>query len=106
MTPSLLVVLGVALLALLFRPIAGVLARLAVWLGGEEMEPRVVTGVEAMVEQRGVARSELAPSGKVKVRGELWHAVAVAGRVECGQEVEVVAVEGLVLKVRSLPPFA
>lgn len=106
MTPSLLAVLGVALLVLLFRPIAGTLARLAVWLGGEEMEPPVQTGAEAMVTRRGVASSELAPAGKVKVRGELWHAVAVAGRVESGQEVEVVAVEGLVLKVRALPPFA
>lgn len=63
---------------------------------------RVRTGAEGMVSERGRAWSELAPSGKVFVHGEIWDAVADAP-VAKGQPVEVTAVEGLVLRVRPLP---
>ena len=47
-----------------------------------------------------MARTDLAPEGKVFVHGELWHARADAP-VAAGTPVEVVAVEGLMLRVRS-----
>ncbi len=60
---------------------------------------QVTTGLEGLVHLRGVARSALAPRGKVFVRGEIWNAVAESA-VAVGDEVEVVGVEGMTLKVR------
>lgn len=62
---------------------------------------RVRTGTEGMVTERGRAWSDLAPHGKVFVHGEIWDAVADAP-IEKGQPVEVVAVQGMVLRVRPL----
>lgn len=94
-----LVVLGGLVLV---RPLAGWLARLVIWARGEEMDPPVTTGAEGMLARRGVARSDLNPRGKVFVRGEVWRAVAPEP-VARNEEIEVVAVEGLTLRVRPRP---
>ncbi len=60
---------------------------------------QVKTGAEGLVHKRGVARTELAPRGKVFVWGEIWDAVAEKP-VEAGQAVEVVSVDGMLLRVR------
>jgi membrane-bound serine protease (ClpP class) len=57
-----------------------------------------VTGVSGMLDEIGVARTALAPAGKVFVHGELWDAESDAA-VEEGRKVRVLAVEGLKLKV-------
>ncbi|MHB0981042.1 MAG: NfeD family protein [Thermoleophilia bacterium] len=57
------------------------------------------TGGEAMVGERGTARTSLAPSGQVSVHGEIWQADAIAGRIEAGEPVEVVGMRGLRLEV-------
>ena len=59
----------------------------------------VRTGAEGLVQEIGVARSGLAPRGKVFVHGELWDAVAMEP-VAAGEEVDVVAVKHLLLTVR------
>lgn len=65
---------------------------------------QVRTGSEGMIKQRGVVRSPLTPVGKVFVHGELWEAEAETdGEVAAGEAVEVLAVEGMRLKVRPLP---
>ena len=61
----------------------------------------VRTGIEGLLHERGVARSALAPSGKVFVHGELWDAAAEQP-VAAGESVEVVAVRGMTLAVRPL----
>jgi membrane-bound serine protease (ClpP class) len=61
---------------------------------------KVVTGIEGLIGQIGVAQTELAPSGKVFVRGELWDARA-AGDVRAGDSVRVRAVQGFELEVES-----
>ena len=63
-----------------------------------------VTGEEGMVGLRGVARSTLDPRGQIQVHGEIWQATAESAQVAEGSEVEVVAVEGLRLRVRALAP--
>lgn len=62
----------------------------------------VEVGTEALVGRLGVVRSELDPRGTVHVAGELWAAELEAGAepVEAGQEVEIVGVERLRLRVR------
>jgi len=64
---------------------------------------QVRTGSEGLVHERGVARSALTPKGKVFVHGELWHAIAEIP-LEAGDEIEVVSVEGMTLRVRSPQP--
>jgi membrane-bound serine protease (ClpP class) len=59
----------------------------------------VTTGEEGLVGARARARTALAPAGKVFLQGEWWNAVADA-EVAAGEEVEVVAVEGMTLRVR------
>jgi membrane-bound serine protease (ClpP class) len=63
----------------------------------------VLTGVEGLIHERGVARSELRPGGKVFVHGELWDAVAEQP-VAAGEAVEVTAVRDMILAVRPLRP--
>lgn len=61
----------------------------------------VRTGSEGLLHQPGRAVSELAPRGKVFVHGEIWHAVSDSP-VAAGQPVEIIAVEGMLLRVRPL----
>src|SRR6185503_8127030 len=60
---------------------------------------RAATGREGMVSERGVARTDLAPRGKVSVHGEIWDAVSEAP-VAAGQQVEVIGIDGLLLRVQ------
>jgi membrane-bound ClpP family serine protease len=80
--------------------LAGLFARLAMLATGrrDPVVSSVRTGREGMVGEIGVARTALAPHGKVFVHGELWNAVADAP-VAARQEVEVTAVDGLTLRV-------
>lgn len=66
---------------------------------------RAQTGAEGLVHERGVARSALTPRGKVFVHGELWNAESETP-VAAGSPVEVLAVNGLSLRVRAVSPPA
>jgi membrane-bound serine protease (ClpP class) len=59
----------------------------------------VTTGEEGLVGARARVVSALLPAGKVFVQGEWWNAVADAD-VAAGDEVEIIAVEGMTLRVR------
>ena len=61
---------------------------------------KVQTGIQGLIGEIGVAQTELTPSGKVFVHGELWDARAAA-EVHAGQQVRVRAVQGLQLEVES-----
>jgi membrane-bound serine protease (ClpP class) len=52
----------------------------------------------------GIAASPLAPEGTVRVLRETWSAVCQGEPIEPGEEVEVVAREGLTLHVRRMMP--
>jgi membrane-bound serine protease (ClpP class) len=60
---------------------------------------RPTTGLEGLIGQPAVARSDLDPTGTVFLKGELWQAVSSEGAVKRGEQVEVVAVEGFKLRV-------
>jgi len=65
---------------------------------------KVVTGSAGMVGEAGVAITQLAPEGKVQVRGEYWNAIAQLGAVvEPGAKVRVVGIQGLQLAVKPDP---
>jgi membrane-bound serine protease (ClpP class) len=61
-----------------------------------------VTGREGMVGEVGVAETDIAPEGKVFVQGEYWDA-ASSERIVKGEKVEVIAVEGLRVRVKRSP---
>lgn len=57
------------------------------------------TGAEAMVGRTGIATSDLDPAGTVSVGSETWSALSKAGPISRGQEVRVLGVEGVRLRV-------
>ena len=61
---------------------------------------KIVTGIQGLIGEIGVAQTALAPSGKVFVHGELWDARA-SGDVHAGESVRVRRVEGFELEVES-----
>jgi len=64
---------------------------------------RVEVGSEALVGRMGVAKTDLAPTGMVQVGGELWSAQVGdrSAALRAGQDVEVIGVDGLRLRVRA-----
>jgi membrane-bound serine protease (ClpP class) len=64
---------------------------------------RVRTGVEALIGTQGEVIQRCEPRGRVRLRGEIWHARCPGGAA-VGERVTVVGVEGLTLEVeRRLP---
>jgi membrane-bound serine protease (ClpP class) len=66
----------------------------------QAMRRRAQTGAEGLVGRRGEAETDLDPEGWVIVQGERWRARS-GERVERGEAVEVVSMEGLQLRVRK-----
>ncbi|RIK66048.1 serine protease [candidate division KSB1 bacterium] len=60
-----------------------------------------VTGAEGMIGEIGEALTAIAPTGKVRVHGEIWRAKSTVP-VETGEKVKVVLVEGLQLTVEKV----
>jgi membrane-bound serine protease (ClpP class) len=57
------------------------------------------SGREALLGQEGVATSDLTLRGTVRVGGEDWSAIADGRPIAAGEAVEVLAVEGITLRV-------
>ncbi len=71
------------------------------WIGSRALRQKPFISLKDMAGSRGVVVSSLSPDGLVKIRGELWVARSAAGKIETGQEVVVVAQDGLKLVVRA-----
>jgi membrane-bound serine protease (ClpP class) len=72
---------------------------LIVFLVGRSMMRQQSAGVDEMIGLVGQASTALAPEGKIFIRGEYWN-VESDQSIEPGEPVEVVAVDGLTLRVR------
>jgi membrane-bound serine protease (ClpP class) len=59
---------------------------------------RVQTGVEGLIGSRGEVIETCDPTGRVRLRGEIWHA-RCGSRAEVGETVTVTGVDGLTLQV-------
>ena len=79
------------LIALLFIVVLGFAVRIRV--------RKPTTGIEGLIGEVGVADTDLAPEGKIKVHGEIWSAASTEP-VRAGEKVEVTEVNGLVLTVK------
>jgi len=62
----------------------------------------VLTGIEALIGRDGVAISDLAPRGTVRVDGEVWSAIADVEPIHAGEQVQIVAVEGVTVWVQRV----
>ena len=91
-------------------PLPGLIAMMLAWLGwsvftyrmgSRALRQKPLVNLPGMVGSKGTAVSALTPDGLVKIQGELWVAKSAAGTIETGQEVVVVAQEGLKLVVRA-----
>ena len=69
---------------------------IAIWLRWRKR--RASTGAEGMIGRTGIAISDCAPEGKVRVMGQIWNATS-AETLAAGDAVEVTATEGLRLHV-------
>lgn len=64
---------------------------------------KVQTGVEGMIGEEGVAKTEVAADGRVFIHGELWNASS-SQPIPAGARVRITAVRGLRLQVESVSP--
>ena len=62
---------------------------------------KVQTGVENLVGATGEVTERLAPSGQIRVLGELWRARS-STEVPVGSRVRVVALDGLTVEVEAV----
>lgn len=61
---------------------------------------RVRGGAEGMIGERAEVLERCDPRGRVRLRGEIWHAISADGEpLEPGERVYVRAVEGLAVRV-------
>lgn len=62
-----------------------------------------VTGMEGLVGSKGVAKSDISPTGKIQIHGEIWNALLEQDKeaIKKGEGVEVVKVEGMRLVIKK-----
>ena len=60
---------------------------------------QAATGREELIGKRAVVKEALDPEGTVFYKGERWAAISDKGRIEAGEEVIIIAVDGLILNV-------
>lgn len=103
-----MILLGAIALAVLVLPPAWGLAVVAVAAGIEVAELgfwirflrryRVATGKEALIGSSAEVIEACDPRGRVRLRGEIWHAECPAG-AKIGERVRVTGIHGLTLEV-------
>jgi len=59
-----------------------------------------VTGREGMIGEQGRVVEPLTPVGAITVKGEYWSAKSVDDSIEADENVEIVGLEGLALRVK------
>ncbi len=74
----------------------------AIGMGIRAQKRKVATGSEGLVGEPGVAFTELNPTGKVKVGGEYWEAIAEDPPIPKGERVEVTREDRLKITVRRM----
>ncbi len=59
------------------------------------------SGAESLVNVVGEAKTDLVPKGIVHIKGEDWYAESLEGTIKSGEKVNVVSVDGLIVKVKK-----
>ncbi len=63
---------------------------------------RPATGSDGLIGQVGMVRTPIDPDGQVFVRGEIWRAVSEGDRIGEGEQVRIVGVDGLTVRVKRV----
>jgi membrane-bound serine protease (ClpP class) len=71
-------------------------------MGIKAQRLKVATGVEAMIGDTGEVMEPLQPQGTVRVQGETWNAISLAGAVEKGRKVRIKDMKNLALYVEPI----
>jgi membrane-bound serine protease (ClpP class) len=71
-------------------------------MGIRAQRRKPVTGSEAMKGEIAFTLDELNPSGRVKIKGEIWNATSVSGVIVVDEQVRVKEVKNLTLYVEHL----
>jgi membrane-bound ClpP family serine protease len=58
------------------------------------------TGAEGMIGLIGKVVKPLMPNGLIRVKGEYWEAISVGKNIRVGENVEIIGVDGLTLRVK------
>ena len=72
---------------------------LVVGFGVRALRKRTTTGSEGMIGQRGWAKTNLTPKGKIIIHGEMWDGISEEP-VDAGHPIEVTHIDGLTLHVK------
>jgi membrane-bound ClpP family serine protease len=84
--------------------IIGILAGIVIFIIHRAIIPslrrRKVIGKEGMLGEVGEVTKTLTPQGVVKVKDEYWQAESENGNISRGEEVEIIGINGLTLKVK------
>ncbi|MFC2035891.1 NfeD family protein [Chloroflexota bacterium] len=59
-----------------------------------------VTGREGMIGEQGKVVEPLTPVGVITIKGEYWSAKSIDGNIEADENVEIIRLEGLTLRVK------
>jgi membrane-bound serine protease (ClpP class) len=62
---------------------------------------KVLTGPSGLLDEVGIARTDLAPEGRIFVHGEYWNAVS-SSPIPAGARVRVTGVDGLTVRVEPV----
>ena len=73
-------------------------------MGSRALRRKPVHSLMPMIGSEGKVVSPLAPEGMVRIKGELWKAKSVSGRIDTGEKVIVVGQNRLELVVRRRDP--
>jgi membrane-bound ClpP family serine protease len=96
---------GIDLPAALLITVMVVWAAFCAWLfifTTRTLNKQSQAGLSSMMGTSGEAVKDLDPEGQVKIRGELWTAVADEGKIQAGEKITVVRQNGLKLWVSKI----
>lgn len=71
-------------------------------MGIKAQRLKPATGMNALVDETGMASETMSPSGMVLVHGELWQAESLTGEISKGEKVRVKNVQGFKLFVEKI----
>jgi membrane-bound serine protease (ClpP class) len=71
-------------------------------LGLKAQRAKPVTGIEALIGEKGISLEALQPSGSVLVHGEIWKAEAIGGIINKGEKVRIVQRQDFTLFVEAV----
>jgi len=91
-SPSVLIVNLIGILA-----VAAFLA----WIVLRSQMRKPVTGIESLVNKKGLAKTDLNPKGSVLIGGEIWEAESLSGNLPQGCEILVKEVKGFKILVEK-----